>query len=77
MKQFKAKLHLKPHLLQKFIKARPVPFAVRPKVEAKLERLEKFGVLEKVGVAHCQPLSGCRQTFSPLSQVEKSSPSWT
>ena len=43
MKQFKAKLHLKPHFLPKFIKARPVPFAVCPKVEAELEQLEKDG----------------------------------
>ena len=43
MKQFKAKLHLKPHFLPKFIKARPLPFAVRPKVEAELEQLEKDG----------------------------------
>ena len=49
-KQFKAKLHLKPHSLPKFInlKARPVPFAVCPKVEAELEQLEKDEVLEKV-----------------------------
>ena len=43
MKQFKAKLHLKPHFLPKFIKARPVPFAVCPKEEAELEQLEKDG----------------------------------
>jgi len=48
MKQFKAKLHLKPHSLPKFIKARPVPFAVLPKVEVELGQLEKDGVLEKV-----------------------------
>ena len=50
MKLFMAKLHLKPHSLPKFInlKARPVPFAVCPKVEAELEQLEKDEVLEKV-----------------------------
>ena len=48
MTQFKAKLHSKPHSSPRFMKARPVPFAVRPKVEAELERLEKDGVLEKV-----------------------------
>ena len=48
MKTFKATLHLKPETIPKFHKARPVPFAVRPKVEAELDRLEKEGVLEKV-----------------------------
>ena len=48
MKQFKAKLHLKPHSLPKFIKARSVLFAVLPKVEAELGQLEKDGMLEKV-----------------------------
>ena len=48
IKQFKAKLHLKPHSLPKFIKVRPVLFAVLPKVEAELGQLEKDGVLERV-----------------------------
>ena len=48
MRNFKAKLHLKPHATPKFVKARPVPFAVRPKVEAELDKLEKEGVLKKV-----------------------------
>lgn len=48
MKDFKAKLHLKPEVKPKFIKARSVPFALRSKVEASLEELERDGVLEKV-----------------------------
>ena len=48
MKKFKAKLHLKSGATPKFVKARPVPFALRPKVEASLEKLEQEGVLEKV-----------------------------
>ena len=48
MKKFKAKLHLKQNSSPKFVKARPVPFAVRPKVEEELNKLEQDGVLEKV-----------------------------
>ena len=45
MKKFKAKLHC---ATLKFVKARPIPFALRPKVEASLEKLEQKVVLEKV-----------------------------
>ena len=48
MKKFKAKLHLKSGATPKFVKARPVPFALRPKVEVSLEKLEQEGVLKKV-----------------------------
>ena len=48
MKKVKAKLHLKSGATSKFVKARPVPFALRPKAEASLEKLEQEGVLEKV-----------------------------
>ena len=48
MKKFKVKLHLKSGATPKFVKARPVPFALRPKVVASLEKLEQKGVLEKV-----------------------------
>ena len=43
----KAKLNIKGHHT-KFAKARQVPYALRPKVEAELDALEKEGILTKV-----------------------------
>ncbi|XP_053389515.1 uncharacterized protein LOC128552493 [Mercenaria mercenaria] len=48
MKNFKAKLKLKPESTPKFVKARSVPFAMKPRTEEELGRLIKDGVLEKV-----------------------------
>eukprot|EP00731_Ephydatia_muelleri_P001779 Em0001g1779a len=48
IKTFKARLVLKKGALPKFCRARSVPFALRPAVEAELDRLEKLGILEKV-----------------------------
>ena len=47
MKKFKAKQHLKSGATPKFVKARPVPFALRPNVEVSLEKLQE-GVMKKV-----------------------------
>ena len=44
----KAKLHLKSGATPKFVKAQPVPFALRPKVEVSLKKLKQEGMLEKV-----------------------------
>lgn len=44
----KAKLHLKEGATPKFHKARQVPYSLRPKVEAELEKLEKEGIITKV-----------------------------
>ena len=48
IKGVKAKFYLKPHTQPKFCRARTVPFALRGKVEAKLQRLQDAGVIEQV-----------------------------
>ena len=51
IKKFKAHLHIKPNSNFKLFKPRPVPYALRPKVEAELEQLESFGIISKVETA--------------------------
>jgi hypothetical protein len=46
--QKKATLSIKPQSTPKFIKARPIPFAMRPKVEKELEKLERDGSISKI-----------------------------
>jgi len=48
IKHFEAKIVLKDDAVPKFCKARPVPFAIRPLVDAKLDTLEKMGAIERV-----------------------------
>ncbi|XP_072389574.1 uncharacterized protein [Diabrotica undecimpunctata] len=48
MRGLEAEIHLKPGSIARFHKARPVAFALRPKVEAELESLVDQGVLQKV-----------------------------
>ena len=48
LKTTKAKLDLKENSQPKFCKARQVPYALRPKVEAELTKLQKDGILTKV-----------------------------
>ncbi|XP_051784512.1 uncharacterized protein K02A2.6-like [Erpetoichthys calabaricus] len=44
----KAQIVLEEYALPRFHKARPVPYALCPKVEAELQRLEREGILTKV-----------------------------
>jgi hypothetical protein len=48
LKGHQADLKLKENCQTRYCKARQVPYALRPKVEAELTRLEKEGILNKV-----------------------------
>ena len=41
----KVRLHVDPHVKPQFFKARSIPFALKPKVETELERLESLGII--------------------------------
>ena len=47
-KHVEAKIHIDPDATPRFHRPRPVPYALRPKVEEELKRLEKEGVIEPV-----------------------------
>jgi hypothetical protein len=47
-KGIKAKIHLKPDAQPKFVKPRPIPYAVKGLVGDDLDRLERIGVLERI-----------------------------
>ena len=47
MNTFNTKLHLKPNSQPKFVKARTVPFALKPAVERELERIEEGALLRR------------------------------
>ena len=51
IKGYKAHLHIKPNSNFKLFKPRPVPYALRPKVEAELDWLEPLGIISKVATA--------------------------
>lgn len=51
MKDITVKLHVKPGSKPVFWKARPVPYAIRPKMEADLDALVESRVLEPVNIS--------------------------
>ena len=48
LKGTQAKIHIDPQAQPRFHKSRPVPFALRKKVEQELERLEREGIIKPV-----------------------------
>lgn len=48
LKNIKAKIELDKDATQRFHKARPVPYVLCPKIDAKLQSLETSGILSKV-----------------------------
>ncbi len=48
IKNFTADIRVKPDTVPKFCKARPVPYAMKERVEVELDRLEKDGILRKI-----------------------------
>ncbi len=47
----KAKIHIEQNAVPRFHKPRPIPFAMKEKVDADLDRLEKNGAIEKIPFA--------------------------
>ena len=50
-KGVKAKLYVKENSVPQFHRPRPVPLALRPKIEAELQRQVELGILEKVDIS--------------------------
>jgi len=51
LKGHQAKIYVDPDATPKYCKARPVPYAMQPKVEAELEHLENEGIIKPVHFA--------------------------
>ena len=51
VKGVKASLTLKKDAKPKFLKARPVPYALKPKIEQELENLERQGIISKANTS--------------------------
>ena len=49
---FQAKLNVKPNAIPKFMKARPIPFALKEPVTEEIERLEREGILKPIYFSH-------------------------
>ena len=50
-KNEKAKIYLKPNSIPKFLKARPVSYALKNKIELEIDRMVKNNILEPVDVS--------------------------
>ena len=48
VKDTTAKFNINPQVKPKFFKAQPVPYVLRPKVEAQLDKLEAAGIIKPV-----------------------------
>jgi len=48
IKNFKAKIIMKDDATPKFMKARPIPYALKDKVDAELEKMEQLGQIKKI-----------------------------
>lgn len=46
VKDVKAKLHVDPNTAPKFYKARPVPYALKDKIDQELDRLQELGIIQ-------------------------------
>ena len=51
MKNEKAKIYLKPNSIPKFLRACPVPYPLKNKIELEIERMVKNNILEPVDVS--------------------------
>ena len=51
IKGFKAHLHVRPNAQCKLFKPRPVPYALKSKIESELQRLDSLGIISKVSAA--------------------------
>ena len=53
MKNEKAKIYLKPNSIPNFLKAFPVPYILKNKIELEIERMVKNNILEPVDFSEC------------------------
>ena len=50
----KVKIHVDPEARPKFLKARPVPYAMTGKIEVEFKRLQDEGTIETVQFSECR-----------------------